>query len=117
MSAKLDKNKLIDAVNSVGAARSSGVLTGARVNAPKEQETGVEKSVDVLPVDAPKEAAPSAVDAVAKGGEEESRRTARLGFHCTPAEKKILKQLALDMDTSVSELVHEALLGKGYLKA
>jgi hypothetical protein len=109
MSGKVDKTKLFSAVNSVGNGRMSGVGAGARLNV-----TGGEAPASAPE---PKPAPGVPVEAPIIEREPESKRTQRLGFHCTPAEKKALKQLALDNDTSVSELVHEALLAKGYLKA
>lgn len=111
MAAKTDRAKLAGAIMSVGQERASGVTRGGTVNVPK-------------PVEAP---APSAADDVAphvqeqtpapagQGSDGKENRTARVGFLCTPKEKRHLKQLALDKDTDVSKLIYDALVAKGYL--
>lgn len=127
MVAKTDKTKLASAILNVGASRLTGVEKGATVNggsekgdnAPQKPQEATGRAEGLAagaggaesPVGAPgaSDAAPSADPA--------DSRTDRIAFMCSPKEKKHLKQLALDRDTtaSVSSLIREALEAKGFL--
>lgn len=117
MAAKTDKTKLASAIMSVGQERASGVTRGGTVNVPKPVEAPVPSVVADVPPQA-QEPAPAPVAKVeGQGGDGKENRTARVGFLCTPKEKRHLKQLALDKDTDVSKLIYDALVAKGYLES
>lgn len=115
MAAKTDKAKLASAIMGVGQDRASGVTRGGTVNVPKVVEEPAPDAVEDTSSQAQEAAtAPVAkVEGQGNGGKE--NRTARVGFLCTPKEKRHLKQLALDKDTDVSKLIYDALVAKGYL--
>lgn len=119
MAGGMNKAALADAIAGVGKDRSSGIQKGDVV----VPSAGVVQSTPVAPQPAVEQ--PAAAKEAVKGQKSPAREvpsqeakemlTARVGFLCTPTQKRQLKQLALDRDTDVSKLIWEALTAKGYL--
>jgi len=115
MAAKTDKAKLASAIMGVGQDRASGVTRGGTVNVPKQAEAPALDALEDASPQVQEAATAPVVKAEGQGGDGKENRTARVGFLCTPKEKRHLKQLALDKDTDVSKLIYDALVAKGYL--
>lgn len=119
MAGGLNKSALADAIAGVGNNRSSGIQRGDVV----VPNAGVVQSAPAAPQPAVGQAVAPKMDVKAKqppvsqAAEQQTKEmlTARVGFLCTPTQKRQLKQLALDRGTDVSKLVCEALIAKGYL--